>query len=191
MKQSAFDVIGIAASMGGLRALTHLVASLPDDFPAAIVIVQHLYPQGESFLPQILHRHTVLTVKHAVAGELLRAGTIYVAQPNWHLALTATGIFALTQTDRINFVRPSADCLFESLAQYYGPRAIAVVLTGRGRDGANGIKAVQQQGGTTIAQDALTADFSGMPSAAIETHAVKFILPLQQIAETLVKLVEG
>jgi len=99
------------------------------------------------------------------------------------------GTLTLTDSELVNFVRPSADLLFESVAAAYGDRAIAVVLTGSGHDGALGVTAIKQRGGTVVAQDEASSEFFGMPSAAIKTGAVDFVLPLEEIAPTLTTLV--
>jgi two-component system chemotaxis response regulator CheB len=182
------QIVALAASAGGIQALDQVLRDLPPDFPAAITVVQHLNPLVPSLLPAILARHTGLLVKQAETGELLKAATVYVAQPDWHLLISQDGTVDLTQTERVNYTRPAADLLFISLAKSYGQRTIAVVLTGKGRDGAAGIQAVKQMGGITIAQDPQTAQFAGMPTAAIQTQAVDWILPLHQIAPTLVQL---
>ncbi len=187
--KAAFDVVALATSAGGLNALSEILLALPTDFPAAITIVQHLNPHHRSFLVHILNCRTPLVVKQAEAAEQLRAGVVYVAPPNWHLLVNSNGTIALAQTERVNFSRPAADRLFESVANSFKQRAIAVVLTGMGRDGAVGIRKIKQMGGTTIAQDQTTAEFFAMPGAAIQTKAVDLVLPLEQIASTLVKLV--
>jgi two-component system, chemotaxis family, protein-glutamate methylesterase/glutaminase len=185
-----FEVVAFAASAGGLSALSQILNGLPASFPAAILIVQHLNPNAPNMLSGILARCTPLRVYLAEAGAAVEVGTVYVARSNWHLLINPDATLALTQTERRNFSRPSADVLFESLAGY-GQQAIAIVLTGRGRDGAAGIQKVKQSGGVTIAQDPKTAQFAEMPTAAIQTQAVDLVLPLNQIAPTLVKLVQG
>ncbi len=184
-----FDVVALATSAGGLNALTQILVTLPVDFPAAITIVQHLDPHHRSLLAPILNRCTRLLVKQAETGDYLQAGTVYIAPPNWHLLVKPDGTLALTQTERVNFTRPAADVLFESVAESFKERAIAVILTGMGHDGAAGIQKVKQMGGIPIAQNQDTAEFFSMPSAAIKTKAIDFILPLNQITSTLVKLV--
>lgn len=184
-----FDVVALATSAGGLQALSQVLRDLPADFPAAIVIVQHLFPRAQNLLPAILARRTGLAVRSAVTGERLMSATVYVAQPDWHLLIAANGRIKLTQTEKINFTRPAADCLFQSLAKNCQQRAIAVVLSGNGRDGAMGIQQIKQLGGITIVQDPATAAFPSMPVAAIRTQMVDFILPLDQIAPMLVQLV--
>jgi len=119
----------------------------------------------------------------------LQPGIVYIAPPNRHLLVNPDGTLFLTETKLVHFVRPSADPLFESVAASFKHRAIAVVLTGTGSDGAMGLRAIQQMGGTIIAQDEATSEFFGMPGAAINTGHVDFILPLHEIPCTLISLV--
>ena len=114
-----------------------------------------------------------------------------VRRQNRHLLVNPDGTLSLSQSELVHFLRPSADLLFESLAASYKERAIAVVLTGTGSDGAMGVQAIKKMGGTVIVQDQATAEFPGMPSAAIQTRGVDFILPLGEIAPALLTLVKG
>jgi two-component system chemotaxis response regulator CheB len=140
-------------------------------------------------MADILSRQTALTVKQAEEGDLLTASTVFIAPPNRHLLVNSDGTVTLTQTELVHFVRPSADLLFESVAASYKDRAIAVVLTGTGSDGAMGVTAIKKMGGTVIAQNEATSQFFGMPSAAINTGSVDFILSLDEISSALVRLV--
>lgn len=189
--QTAFAVVAIAASAGGLQAISALLAALPDDFPAAIVVVQHLSPHQPSQMADILRRRIALPVTQAVEGELLRSGHVYLAPPDRHLLVLPDHTLSLTHTEKVHFVRPSGDVLFGSVAACFGPRAIAVILTGGASDGAAGIKAIKEAGGITLAQDEASSDTFSMPRAAIETGAVDHILPLDAIAPRLVSLVTG
>jgi two-component system chemotaxis response regulator CheB len=155
----------------------------------AIVIVQHLDPRHRSVMADILSRRTPLKVKQAEAGESLFPATVYIAPPDRHLLVNSDGTLSLTQSELVHFVRPSADLLFESVAASYRDRAIAVILSGSGSDGAMGAQAIKKMGGTVIAQDEATAEFPGMPSAVIKTRSVDFILPLAEIAPALASLV--
>ena len=186
---AAFDVVAIAASAGGLRALTALLAGLPADFPAAIAIVQHLDPRHSSLMAEILSRHTPLGIKEAEDGECLRPSVVFLAPPDRHLLANVDGTLSLSHAELVRFVRPSADVLFESVAKSFNTRAIAVVLTGTGSDGARGIQAIKQAGGLTIAQNEETSEFFGMPGAAIQSGSVDLILPLDGIASALTNLV--
>jgi two-component system chemotaxis response regulator CheB len=184
----AFNVVAIAASMGGLNAISELLSALPSDFPAAIIIVQHLSSYYPSYMAEILSSRTALQVKQAEVGELLRPGTVYIAVPNFHLAVNPNGRLSLSNEAKVNFVRPSANVLFRSVATSYKARAIAIVLTGRGSDGVLGVLAIEKHGGTVIAQNENSCQCFDMPSAAIKTGKVDFVLPPKAIASTLVNL---
>ncbi|MTJ11001.1 chemotaxis protein CheB [Anabaena sp. UHCC 0204] len=186
---SNFDVVALAASAGGLAALIEVLANLPADFRAAIVVVQHLDPNHPSLMADILNRRISLKVKQAKEGDILTPGVVYLAPPDNHLLVNSDGNISLSQSERVHFLRPAADLLFESVAASYKKRAIAIVLTGTGQDGSMGVVAVKKMGGTVIVQDEKTAEFTGMPSAAINTGDVDFILPLKEIAPTLVTLI--
>jgi two-component system chemotaxis response regulator CheB len=184
-----YAVIAVASSAGGITALGLLLGALPVGLPVRVLVVQHLDPRHETVIAHVLGRSAKMPVKLAEAGELARPGTIYVAPPNRHLLVGAGGLLALSDSELVHFVRPSADLLFESVAGAYGARAIACVLTGTGKDGAMGVTAVKSRGGTVIAQDPGSADFPGMPQAAVETGMVDFVLPLDEIAQVVRGLV--
>jgi len=130
-----------------------------------------------------------MPVVHGEEGMQLEPDHVFLAPPDRHMLIKRRGTLTLTDSELVNFVRPSADLLFESVAAAYGDRAIAVVLTGSGHDGALGVTAVKQRGGTVVAQDEASSEFFGMPSAAIKTGAVDFVLPLEEMAPTLTALV--
>jgi two-component system chemotaxis response regulator CheB len=185
----AFDLVACASSAGGLHALSELLSRLPVDFQAAITAVQHLDRRHRSLMADILSRRTRLSVKEAEAAEKLRVGTVYIAPPDHHLLVNPDGRLALADSELVHFLRPSADLLFESVAASFRDRAIGVVLTGTGKDAAMGVTAIKSMGGTVIAQDPKTAEFPGMPEAAIATGKVDFVLPLAEIADALVTLI--
>jgi two-component system chemotaxis response regulator CheB len=184
---NGFDIVAMAASAGGLNALTHVLGALPREFPVGILVVQHLDPRHRSLMAEILGRRTPLKVVEAQHGERVRQGVVHVAPPDNHLLVDADGVLTLTHTELVHFVRPSADLLFESTAASFRERAVAVVLSGSGSDGAMGVKAVKKMGGTVIVQE--SSEFSGMPDAALRTGAVDFVLPLAEIAPALFTLV--
>jgi two-component system, chemotaxis family, protein-glutamate methylesterase/glutaminase len=188
---SGFEIVALAASAGGLNALTDVLAALPRDFPAALVVVQHLDPRHRSLMAEILGKRTSLLVKEARDGDALAPGLALIAPPNRHLLVNPDRTLSLSQSELVHFVRPSADLLFESTAAAYKERAIAVVLSGAGRDGAMGVRAIKKMGGTVIVQDEKTSQFFGMPGAAQQTGLVDFILPLSEIAPALRTLVSG
>src|SRR5437899_243616 len=133
-------------------------------------------------------RRCKLRVKQAVDGEEMEGGTVYIAQPGMHLLVRA-GRLVLTDTKLVHFSRPSIDLLFESVADAYGDRAIGVVLSGSGVDGADGIRDIKAKGGTTLVQDPSSAAHAGMPQAARATRCVDFTLPLEEIGPALASLV--
>jgi two-component system, chemotaxis family, protein-glutamate methylesterase/glutaminase len=186
---AAFDVVALAASAGGLTALSQVLSALPPDFPAAVVVVQHLDPRHRSLMADILSRRTSLKVKQGEERDVLTPAMVHIAPPNHHLLVNPDGTISLSQSELVHFVRPSADLLFESVAASYKDRVIAVVLTGTGSDGAMGVQAIKKTGGTVIVQDEKTSQFFGMPAAAIQTGNADFILPLDEIASALVTLV--
>jgi two-component system chemotaxis response regulator CheB len=183
-----FDVVAVGASAGGVEALHTVAAGLPADFPVPVLIVQHMDPRHKSMLAGLLARRCRLRVKQAANGEEMHGGTIYIAQPAMHLIVRA-GRLVLTDTKQVHFSRPSIDLLFQSVADSYGDRAIGVILSGSGMDGADGIRAIKAKGGTTLVQDPASAAHAGMPQAARATKCVDFTLPLEEIAPALASLV--
>jgi len=183
-----FDVVAIGASAGGVEALHAVVTALPGDFPVPVLIVQHMDPRHKSMLAGLLGRRCKLRVKQAANDEAIEFGTIYIAQPDMHLIVRGDRL-VLTDTKLVHFSRPSIDLLFESVADVYGDRAIGVILSGSGVDGAAGIRAIKSKGGTTLIQDPSTAAHAGMPQAARATGCVDVTLPLEEIGPALVSLV--
>ncbi|HEY2702131.1 MAG TPA: chemotaxis protein CheB [Candidatus Dormibacteraeota bacterium] len=186
---SPFEIVAVASSAGGVVALDTMLPALPGDFPAAVVVVQHLDPRHRSLMAEILRRHAMLPVVQGEQGQRVQGGTVYIAPPNRHLLVGPDGILSLSDGDLVHFVRPCADLLFESVAESYSDRAIAVVLTGCGQDGAMGVRAIKRRGGTVIVQDEKSSEFTGMPHAAIRTGQSDLVLPLLEIAPALVGLV--
>jgi len=184
-------VVAFAASAGGLAALSQVLSDLPASFPAPVLVVQHLDPHHRSWLAEILSRRTDLRVIQVQGGERVAAGTVFLAPPGHHLLVSMDGVLSLSDTLRVCFSRPSADVLFASLAESWDGGAIAVVLSGTGSDGANGVRAVKSRGGTVIVQDEASAEFFGMPDAAIRTGTADQILPLDAIAAVLMELTLG
>ncbi|MFI5991045.1 chemotaxis protein CheB [Streptomyces sp. NPDC051362] len=184
-----YAVVAVASSAGGIYALIELLGGLGADFPVPVLVVQHLDRRHRTVIADVLSRRTELAVKLAEADERIEAGTVYIAPPDRHLLAGPEGVLSLSNSELVHFVRPSADLLFESLAGAYGDRAIVCVLTGSGGDGAMGVDVVKSRGGTVIVQDPASAQFRGMPEAAVATGAVDFVLPLGEIAELIRGLV--
>jgi two-component system chemotaxis response regulator CheB len=185
----ALPVVAMVTSLGGLHALSRVLASLPASFPAAVLVMQHMESGRVSLLPQILASRTPLPVRAAADGDVLCAGTVYVAPSGRHLSIRDGRTLALTDTPRVNFARPSADVLLNSLAAAGAP-VVAVVLTGGGKDGAAGSLLVHDSGGTVLAQDRGTSAHFGMPGAAVLAGGVSEVLPLEDIAPRLVQLID-
>lgn len=186
-----YDIVAVASSAGGVTALRDLLGALPPDFPVPIVAVQHLDRRHRTVLAQVVARKSPLQVKLAEDREKVAPGVVYMAPPDHHLLVASDGVLTLSQSELVHFLRPSADLLFESVAAAYGPRVVACVLTGTGNDGAMGVTAVKSQGGTVIAQDPETAEFPGMPKAAVDTGKVDFVLSLEEIAPVIIGLLSA
>ncbi|BCW97178.1 MAG: hypothetical protein KatS3mg024_0005 [Armatimonadota bacterium] len=181
-------LVVIGASAGGPPALVRVLSDLPAAFPACVAVVQHIRPDFPSRLPEVLSRACALPVLEAKSSLVIEPGAVYVAPPNRHLSISAPRRIVLRSTPPVNYVRPSVDVLFQSAALWKG-KVIAAVLTGTGRDGAEGIRAIHRSGGLTIAQR--PAACSGMPEAAIATGCVQMVLPLEQIGPAIVEAVSA
>jgi len=186
--RSSIDVVAIGASAGGVGALPIVLAALPTTFGAAVVVVLHLDPRSRSFLATVLARESRMPVREAATGDVMRPGTVYVAPPGDHLTVSGDELI-LTHDAPVHFVRPSVDVLFASVATACGPRAIGVILTGAGVDGAAGMRAIKRCGGRTVVQDPRTAEHSGMPTAASATGCADFTLPLSEIGPILARMI--
>jgi len=184
-----YDLVAVGASAGGLLALSEMLRPLPSSFPG-IVIVQHLDPTHKSHLASLLMRKTSKQVKQAQHGEPILPGLVYIAPPDEHL-LVGPGKIQLAHSQLVHFSRPSIDLLFESVAGMYGSRSIGVILSGSNRDGAVGIRAIKEAGGTTVAQDPVSSEFKTMPQAAIATGCVDFIVSITEMAQVLKDICEG
>src|SRR5436853_2808589 len=147
------DIIVVGASAGGVEALSGLVRELPSDLPAAVFIVLHIPSQSPSMLPVILDRVSLLEVAHAIDGEKIQHGRIYVASPDYHL-LVERDFVRVIRGPKENRYRPAVDPLFRSAALVYGPRAVGVILTGALDDGTVGMRALKSRGGIGVVHDA-------------------------------------
>lgn len=180
--------MGIGTSAGGLAALTAVLEALSADFPFPILVVQHLAADHPSRLAPLLQSRTSVSVSEARVGDRIRGGHAYVAPPDRHMRLGPGGRIRLRRDAPVRFSRPSVDVLFRSLAEVVGARTVAVVLTGAGSDGAEGVRAVHEAGGLVIVQSEASAYNSGMPAATIRTGTTDRILPLVDIAPFLIGL---
>ena len=184
-------VIALAASAGGLNALSVILGGLPADFPAAIAIVMHVSPDHKSLLAEILDSRSHLVVKQAQTGDILCHSSVFVAPPNHHMSVVKGGRLELSSSaaEKVHYARPSAEPLFASVAEVYQKNAIAAVLTGGDGDGSFGVQIIKEKGGTVIAQDRPTSQDFSMPESSIKTGDVDFILALNEIAPKLIELV--
>jgi two-component system chemotaxis response regulator CheB len=181
-------LVVVGASAGGVEALARLIAELPQDFPAPVVIVLHIPSRGTSVLPRIIGRAGSLPAKHAQDGEELRPGTVYVAPNDCHVLVRERRL-EVVRGPRENGHRPAIDPLFRSAATAYGPGAIAVVLTGTLDDGTAGSITISRHGGAVIVQDPEEAAFDEMPLHVIAEDSPEAVLPVAQIGARLVELV--
>ena len=182
----ASRAVALGASAGGIRALQTVLGALPPDFAVPVLVVLHLDPRHESLLASVLRSHTPLRVKAAEHDEPLLRGIVYLGVPDLHLAV-ADGHVVLASTAQVHFSRPSVDVLFRSMAADYGAAACGVILSGAGRDGADGLAAIKTAGGTTIVQDPATAGHSSMPLAALAASSVDMTLLVEAIGPALVR----
>jgi two-component system chemotaxis response regulator CheB len=182
-------VVVIASSTGGPAALVRLMPELSRAGTAAIVVVQHMSEGFTAALAEQLAERAGYAVTEAREGDRLEAGKALVAAGGRHLVLERNGSVSLNEAPPVHGVRPAADVTLKSAALVYGARAVGVVLTGMGRDGALGLAAVKAGGGRTVAQDKATCTVYGMPKAAVELGVVDEVLPLDQIGRSVTRLV--
>ena len=182
------DIVVIGASSGGVDALLQLVAGLPPDLPAAVFVVLHVEPGFASRLPELLTGRGPLRAKHAMHGEAIVPGRIYIAPPDNHLMIRP-GYLHVVRGPKENGHRPAVDALFRTAATVYGPRVIGVVLTGYLDCGTAGMMSIRSRGGLTVVQDPRDASVPDMPRSVISHVEVDHIAPLQEIPGLLSQLV--
>ena len=179
------EVVAIAISTGGPGALQQLLTTLPRDFPAPILVVQHIAVGFVEGLVSWLDSVSSLRVKAAEDGEDLLNSTVYVAPSGFHLGVCKRGRVLLSEESPIGGFRPSGTFLFDSVASVFGQSAVCVIMTGMGQDGVAGLAAVREAGGRIVAQDEASSVVFGMPGAAIEAGLVDVVLPLATIVTQL------
>jgi two-component system chemotaxis response regulator CheB len=178
----------IGASAGALEALSVILPALPEDFKLPVIVVVHIPPDKRSVLADLFQAKCRVNVLEAEDKEPINAGTVYFAPPDYHLLVEDVDTLSLSNEEPVLFSRPSIDVLFESAADAFGPSLIAVILTGANEDGARGMRAVTDAGGTVIVQNPAGAFASAMPEAAIAMCSDAQIMTIDAIAAYLQKV---
>ena len=187
-RPSEILAVGLVASTGGPNALRSVLSALPSTFPPPIFVVQHIASGFAKGLAEWLATTTSRTVKPAVHGEPLAANTVYVAPDDRHLEASRDHLI-VSKTAPVGGFRPSGSRLLSSLAATFGSKAIGVIMTGMGRDGVDGLRALRDAGGAVFAQDEESCDIFGMPGVALQTGVVETTTPLATIPQRLAELV--
>jgi two-component system chemotaxis response regulator CheB len=181
------ELVVIGGSAGGLEALVAIVRSLPDELTVPIVVVLHLGPQ-KSLVPEVLRNVTRRTVLEAEDKQPLAANHVYIAPPGYHLLVERTRTLALSVDEPVNYSRPSIDVLFEAAAGAYRDRCAGVLLSGANEDGARGLQAIVEAGGTAYVQPPATASHPTMPEAAIQRLGSRaHVLTIPELAKALAR----
>lgn len=189
-RSAKLRAVAIGASTGGPNALSALLGALPGDFPAPVLVVQHMPPTFTRLLSERLDGLCALRVREAVDGALPGPGEVWIAPGDRHLTVAAEGgrpVLRLLDSDPVQGCRPAVDMLFGSVARTLGPSALGVVLTGMGNDGAAGARALKLAGGRVLAQDAESSVVWGMPGAVVRAGLAEAVLPLGSMADALVE----
>jgi len=185
-----FPVVVLAASTGGPATVMRLAPGFTKDFPAAVILVQHMPAAFTSQYAAQLEEFTEICVKEAAANDVLQPGTLYICPGGQHLRVSPTGRIQLdSTTGRLNGYLPNIDVTLESVAAFAGSMSIAAILTGMGNDGAAGAMAIKCAGGIVLAQDEATSVIFGMPAEAIKSGAVEQTLPIDAIYSAIEKRV--
>jgi two-component system chemotaxis response regulator CheB len=183
-----YAIVVIGASAGGIEALPKLVSALPAALPAALFVVQHVYPFGTSTLLAILNKAGALPASEAHNSQLIQPSHIYVAPANYHLLLESPGFITLSSGARENLHRPAIDPLFRTAARTYGPRVIGVLLTGTLDDGVAGLMAVKLRGGRAIVQAPADAAYPELPQNALnDVEGIDCVVSLAEMPRCLVE----
>ena len=186
---SGLRVVAVGGSAGGMDAMRTILAALPPDLEAAVVVVQHRAPESDA-LAEVLQHGSALPVAEAEDKDPLEPGRVYLAAADYHL-LVEPGHFALSTDEPVRFSRPSIDVLFESVADAYGPSALGVVLTGANRDGSQGLRRIVDRGGAALVQAPETAEAPLMPRAALDVVPEARSLPLAELPAAIVAWARG
>lgn len=191
IRNKKIDAVVIGASTGGPKALQEVLTKIPRNLGVPVFVVQHM-PEGfTKVFAERLDRACEMKVVEAFDGMKISNDTIYIAKGGRHMTIVSNNLIQLNEEPPIWGVRPAVDKLFNSAIKIYKGNLLSVVLTGMGRDGANGTANVKNNGGITISEDKSTCTIYGMPKAAYETGKVDFVVPLDQIASSIIKIVKG
>lgn len=190
MTRRRTELIVIGASWGGQNALEALIGALPASLPCPIAVAQHRAATDSPDVAGALAKVCALTVRDALDKDALAAGHVYVAPADYHLLVETRGALALATMAPVNSARPSIDVLFDTAAAAYGAAAAGVILTGASADGAAGLARIEARGGMALVQDPATAECAIMPSAAVAATTAPIVLPLDRLAEELIRLAE-
>jgi two-component system, chemotaxis family, protein-glutamate methylesterase/glutaminase len=185
------DIVVVGASAGGIEVIAAILRDLPADFPASMFIVVHIAPQSPGYLAEIFDRAGPLPVANARNGEVFARGRVYLAPPDRHLVLEATGHTRVARGPRVNRARPAVDPLFQSAARAFGQRVIGVVLSGGLDDGSAGLRSIKMCGGTTVVQEPLDATVTSMPMHALRSSAVDHCRPAARLGPLINRLVRA
>ncbi len=185
-----FPIVGLGASAGGLEALEKFLSHVPPDCGIGFVVVTHQHPGHTSLLPELLGKCTRMRVKLAADGMAVQPNTVYLSLPDGYLAILH-GTLHLMEPDETGLLRLPIDYFFRSLAEDQKEKAIGIVLSGTGTDGTLGLKAIKGATGMTMAQEPDSAKYAGMPSSAIATGLVDYVLPVEQLPQRLIAYTQG
>lgn len=184
-------VVVIGGSAGSLTVLTGIIGALPVPLAAKIIIVLHRKNTNDVILAALLSRKTTLPVREVEDKDELLPGCIYLAPPDYHLLIETPDSFSLDSSDRVHYSRPSIDVTFISVADMFGASVIGILLSGSNSDGAKGLEYIKHRGGTTLAQDPLTAEFAFMPQQAINLHCVDRVIDGKELGKVVEGMVQG
>jgi two-component system CheB/CheR fusion protein len=183
-----FPIVGLGASAGGLEALEGFFTAMPADTGIAFVVIQHLDPRHKSIMAEILERHTKLTVRQVEDGMKVQPNTLYLNPPGLHVALMSGSLYLLDSSGMAGGTLP-IDHFFKTLASDQGERSICIILSGTGMDGTHGLREVKAAGGMAMVQEPQQAGYDGMPTSAVDTGLVDFILPVEDMPAELIKYI--
>ena len=189
INNNKIDAVVIGASTGGPRALYEVITKLPNDLGVPVFVVQHMPATFTKAFADRLNKNSNLKVVEATDGQIIEKDVVYVAQGGYHMEVRGARI-SLNKEEPLWGVRPSVDKLFFSAAKTYKEKLLSIVLTGMGRDGAEGTVDVKKNGGITISEDQATCTIYGMPKATFETGKVDMVLPIHEIADAIIKIVK-